>query len=140
MLDLPPGITLSEADLQWAFTRSAGPGGQNVNKVSTAVELRIDLNRCTGIPYAVRERLRALAGHRLTADGILRLEASRHRSQGQNREEALAKLCDLLLQAAQRPKKRIKTRASAGSRRRRAASKARHSQIKRLRGSDLEDE
>jgi ribosome-associated protein len=124
-----PELDLDDRDLDWRFVRASGPGGQNVNKVSTAVELRIDLARLRVDP-AVVERLRAIAGKRVSGAGLLLIDASRHRMQDMNRKDALDKLAMLLRQALHRPKHRTATKPTKGSKRRRLASKAARSAVK----------
>ncbi len=116
------------------FVRASGPGGQHVNKTASAVQLRYDLNRARPpLPTQVRERLRALAGSRLTRDEILILESSSHRSQERNRREARERLVDLLARAARKPKTRIATRPGLGAKRRRLDSKKKRANKKSLR-------
>ncbi len=132
-----PELDLDDRDLDWRFVRASGPGGQNVNKVSTAVELRIDLGRLR-IDPAVIERLRAIAGKRVSGAGLLLIDASRHRMQDMNRKDALDKLAMLLRQALHRPKHRTKTKPTKGSKRRRLASKAARSAVKAGRSGQFE--
>lgn len=139
MIDLAPSISIDENSLHWSFVRSSGPGGQNVNKVSTAVELQFDL-AASGLAGDVVDRLRKLAGRKMTATGMLHIKACQFRSQVQNRQAALDRLAELIRQAAVRPKVRRPTRATASSRRRRLETKKRRSQIKHLRGGDHGDE
>ena len=115
------------------FVRGAGPGGQNVNKVATAVELRFDVG-ASALPPAVKARLIALAGNRMTGEGILVLDSREHRTQGQNREAARARLAALMQQAAVQPRKRRATKPSKGERERRLAAKKRRATVKTLRG------
>ncbi len=128
-----PELDLDDRDLDWRFVRASGPGGQNVNKVSTAVELRIDLGRVR-LAAEFIERLRAIAGKRVSGANLLLIDASRHRTQEMNRKDALEKLAALLRQALHRPKARKATRPTKGSKRRRLDSKSARSTIKANRG------
>jgi ribosome-associated protein len=138
MIKITDDIMLDDGDLKEHFVRSSGPGGQNVNKVATAVELRFDV-RGSSLPPAVKQRLMALAGHRMTADGVLLIDSREHRSQGQNREAARARLVSLVQRAAARPKRRRPTRPKAAAREKRLATKKTRSAIKALRRSKDED-
>lgn len=133
MIHVAPGIDLDESELIFDFVRSSGPGGQNVNKVATAVQLRFDAQNSPNLPADVRSRLRKLAGQRMTDDGILIIEARSTRSQARNREAAIEQLVDLIRKAAVPPKHRRKTRPTAASKERRRASKANRSRTKQLR-------
>jgi ribosome-associated protein len=133
-------ISIDENEIAYDFVQASGPGGQNVNKVATAVQLRYNVRQSPSLPPGVRERLEQLAGNRLTQDGVLILEAQRFRSQERNRRDALARLIELVCQAAQKPKRRRKTRPTAASRRRRLESKRRRSQTKKWRRRVRRDE
>src|SRR5499433_1576581 len=117
MLTITPTIAIDERELDERFVRASGPGGQNVNKVATAVELRFDVGS-SSLPADVKQRLVALAGSRLTGDGVLLIDSREHRTQAQNREAARARLIALLQHAARRPKPRRPTRPRAGARER----------------------
>jgi ribosome-associated protein len=132
MIRITPAITLDERAIEESFIRASGPGGQNVNKVSTAVQLRVDLAQA-GLPPAVRARLEKLAGRRLTLQGELLITAQRHRTQERNRAEALDMLVRLIRSAAVAPIRRVATKPTAGSRRRRLEEKAHRAQTKRVR-------
>jgi ribosome-associated protein len=136
----PRRLALQLGELDERFVRASGPGGQNVNKVATAVELRFDVARSAAIDDETRARLREIAGTRLTEGGVLVIDARRHRTQAENRQDARARLVALLRRAAVRPKRRRKTRPTAGSIERRVASKRRRSETKRRRGKIVGDE
>ncbi len=135
MIEITGTISLDPREIEESFIRSPGPGGQNVNKVATAVQLRFDLRGSPSLPEAVRARAERLAGRRLTKDGAVVITAARFRSQERNREDALARLVALLRAAARPPTPRKATRPGAGAKRRRLDDKARRGAIKRLRRS-----
>ena len=132
-MQITPDISIDDSLLQWEFVRSGGPGGQNVNKVSTAVQLRVDV-AAADWPADLKRRLATLAGKRLTTAGVLVIDARTHRSQVQNRQAALERLTALVAQAAVRPKPRRATKPTAASRRRRLDAKKHRGETKRLRG------
>ena len=134
MLEVSPTLTIDDSELEERFVRASGPGGQNVNKVATAVELRFDAANSLKISDDVRERLRAIAGTRMTSEGVLVIDARRHRTQAQNREDARKRLADLLRQALVKPKRRRKTKPSKASVEKRVQSKKRRGDTKRRRG------
>lgn len=127
-------ITIADWEVSESFVRASGPGGQNVNKVATAVELRFEAARSPNLPEPVKMRLRRLAGSRWTKDGAIVLSVDTHRSQARNRAEARERLIALVRKATERPKKRIATRPTLGSKRRRLEGKAKRGEVKRLRG------
>ena len=135
MIQVTPTIALDESELTLEFIRASGPGGQNVNKVATAVQLRFDVANSPSLPDDVRERLMRLAGRRMTKDGVLIIEARRFRTQERNQQDAVGRLVELVRQAAKKPRVRRKTRPTLASRRRRLEAKRRRSEKKRLRRS-----
>ena len=133
MIRVTESIALDESEIAFDFIRSSGPGGQNVNKVATAVQLRFDVSSAASIPADVKARLARLGGSRMTSDGVLVITARRFRSQAQNRQDALERLLALIRASAVAPKRRIATKPSASSRRRRLDEKHRRGETKRLR-------
>ena len=133
-------LALGEREVEESFIRASGPGGQNVNKVATAVQLRFDVRRSPSLPAEVRARLEGLAGRRLTNEGVLVITAQRHRSQERNREQALAALVALIRRAAVPPVPRRATRPTRASRERRLEAKARRAGVKRRRTGPVEVE
>lgn len=128
-------ISLDESELQLEYIRASGPGGQNVNKVATAVQLKFDVRGSRSLPDAVRERLIALAGRRVGADGVLTIQARRHRTQEGNRQDAVERLVALIREACVRPKARHETKPTRASRERRLESKRQRSETKSRRRS-----
>jgi ribosome-associated protein len=135
MLKITDQISLDERELEERFVRASGPGGQNVNKVSTAVELRFDVVGSPSLPEGVRVRLARLAGRRLSDEGILVIRADRFRTQERNREDARERLAELIRQATIVPKRRVPTKPSRASKERRRDDKKKRGRVKRLRGS-----
>ena len=134
MIRISPKISLDESEIEERFVRSSGPGGQNVNKVSSAVQLRFDAMGSPNLTDAVKRRLKRVAGSRMTVEGEIVLQADRHRTQVRNREDALDRLIDMIREAEHVPKRRIPTRPTLGSKKRRLEAKTRRGAIKSARG------
>lgn len=132
-IHITPSISINEDEIQFTFVRSSGPGGQHVNKISSAVQLRFDVLRSPSLPGDVKNRLIHMAGKRVSREGILILDARNQRSQYKNRQEAMRRLTDLITKAAKKPKKRIKTGPSLVSKQRRLQAKKHRAEIKRHR-------
>jgi ribosome-associated protein len=133
MIRITPSISIGEGEIEEHFIRASGPGGQNVNKLASAVELRFDVRGSKSLPDGVRARLERLAGRRLTRDGVLVINAQRHRTQARNRQDARERLVDLIRRAAVAPLPRRATKPGAGVRERRLQSKKHRADIKGLR-------
>ena len=132
MIHITDAIAIDDREVEERFVRASGPGGQNVNKVATAVELRFDV-RASSLPSDVKERLFALAGARMTTDGVLLIDSREHRTQARNREAARQRLIDLITQAAKKPRRRKATRPRPAARERRLESKKLRGRLKKLR-------
>jgi ribosome-associated protein len=139
MIPVTPTSAIDERDIDERFVRASGPGGQHVNKVATAVELRFDIGRAS-LPDDVKARLRALGGSRVTDQDVLIIDSREHRTQGQNREAARDRLVELVRAATRRPRRRLATRPSAGARERRIATKKIRGKVKAGRGHPSDDD
>jgi ribosome-associated protein len=133
MIRITRSIAIDESEIEEEFVRASGPGGQNVNKVATAVLLRFDAAGSPSLPDDVRERLRRLAGRRMTKDGVIVIRARRYRTQERNRQDALDRLVALIRRAAEKPRPRRRTKPTAASREKRLQTKRRRSETKRKR-------
>lgn len=138
MIRITGDIAIDDREVEERFVRASGPGGQNVNKVSTAVELRFDV-RASSLPPAVKDRLLTLAGGRVTVDGVVLIDSREHRTQARNREAALQRLVELIMQAARAPRRRKKTGPGRAAREKRLAAKKLRGHVKALRRRDDSD-
>ena len=138
MIEITPSFSIDENELQFSFIRSSGPGGQNVNKVATAVQLRYDVNQ-SPLPPEVRERLKQIAANKISSSGELLIEARRYRTQEQNREDAMSRFVALLRRAFERPRTRHRTKPTAASREKRLKEKKQRGEIKRMRKRRVEE-
>lgn len=140
MIEITDRISLDPREIEESFIRASGPGGQNVNKLSTAVQLRFDVRSSPSLPADIRDRAEGLAGRRLTKDGVIVITAARFRTQERNRDDALSRLVDLLRRAAHPPTVRRPTRPTAGSKKRHREIKSKRGTIKKLRSPVPTDE
>jgi ribosome-associated protein len=134
MIEITPSLQIEERDLQIDFVRASGPGGQNVNKVATAAQLRFDVPG-SSLPEEVKQRLAQLAGNRITGEGVLLIEARRYRTQEQNREDAIQRFIELVRKSLTKPKARKKTKPTQASKEERLKEKKRRGEIKKMRQS-----
>ncbi len=139
MPEITPSLTIPDEEIKIEFVRASGPGGQNVNKVATAAQLRFDAANSPSLPEDVKERLLKLAGSRATSEGVIILEARQYRTQEQNRADALLRLAELIRQALKKPKIRRPTRAGTAARAARVASKRQRGQLKKIRQYNPEE-
>ncbi|MCH8091907.1 MAG: aminoacyl-tRNA hydrolase [Proteobacteria bacterium] len=140
MIRITPSIAIAESEIEERFIRASGPGGQNVNKLASAVQLRFDAAHSPSLPDEVRARLIRLAGKRVNAAGVLVIEAKRYRTQTRNRADALDRLTKLILRASERPRPRRKTKPTAASKERRIEAKRQRARIKRTRAAVSDSE
>ena len=134
MIHVTQAIVIDEREIHLEFVRASGPGGQNVNKVATSVQLRFDVENSPSLPEEVRHRMIRLAGKKITSDGVLIIEAKRFRTQEKNRQDAIDRLIKLIIKASEKPKSRHKTKPTLASKKRRLDTKRHRSQIKSRRG------
>ena len=139
MIVVSPSLSIDEREIEERFVRSSGPGGQNVNKVATAVQLRFDVN-ASSLPDEIKQRLVAVAGSRMTDEGVVVIEAREHRTQAQNREAARERLVTLVQRATHQPKKRRPTKPGKAAKEQRLASKQRRGEVKARRHKTIADE
>ena len=139
MIEITPAVKIEDSEITLDYIRASGPGGQNVNKVSTAVQLRFDLRNSPSLPLEVKERLTRLAAGRITDEGFLLIEAKRFRTQEQNRVDAITRLAALIQKSLEVPKKRRATRPTLASKTQRLQSKKKHGEVKKLRRSHIEE-
>lgn len=133
MIEITPALSIDERELQFDYVRASGPGGQNVNKVATAVQLRFDIPNSPSLASDTKGRLLRLSGNRVNADGVLLIEAKRFRTQEANREDAIRRLAELIRKASVRPKKRLKTRPTLSSQEKRLKQKKQRGDVKKIR-------